>query len=325
MKAVHCREPGGAEVLEIVEIPRPTIAPSHVLVRNFATALNRADILQRRGLYPPPPGDSDILGLEFAGEVAEVGSSVRELKVGDRVFGLTGSGGYAEFLPVHEALCLPIPDNLPYDLAAAVPEAFYTAHDAIFTLGKLQAGETLLVHAGASGVGTAAIQLGCAFGAQVFATAGSAEKVKLCTELGAVKAVNYREEDFAAALLQSMDAPIVDVVLDLVGASHWEGNLRCLRLHGRLLVVGLLAGTKVEVDLGVILRKRLRVLGTTLRSRTLAEKVAVTRAFAADALSRLAAGELRPILDRVYPLEEVSQAHERMEQNLNLGKIVLRM
>jgi putative PIG3 family NAD(P)H quinone oxidoreductase len=325
MRAVLVKQPGGVEALELCELPQPRPGPREVLVRNFATALNRADLLQRRGLYPPPPGDSEVLGLEFAGEVAECGSDAKLYRRGDRVFGLTGGGGYGEFLCADERLAVPIPDNLSYDAAAAVPEVFYTAHETLFTLGGLAAGQCLLVHAGASGVGTAAIQLARAAGARTFATAGSPEKLRLCVELGAERALNYREGDFAPAVLELTGNRGVDVVLDLVGAKYWEQNLRSLRDGGRLLVVGLLGGAKVTADLWLLLRRRLHVIGSALRGRSLEDKIALTRRFREQVLPLIERGEVRPVIDRVFPLDEVRQAHERMEANLNLGKIVLRL
>jgi tumor protein p53-inducible protein 3 len=318
MRAVIAKQPGGVEVLEIVERPRPTPGPSQLLVRNFASALNRADLLQRRGLYPPPPGDSDVFGLEFAGEVAEAGSEARGFRRGDRVFGLTGGGGHAEFLTVDHRMAVPIPDTLSYDAAAAVPEAFYTANEALFTLGRLVEGEVALVHAGASGVGSAAIQLARAAGATVVATAGTAEKVALCLKLGAARAVNHREADFGTV------ARDVDLIVDLVGAKYWERNLGALREGGRLIVVGLVGGSKVSADLAVILHRRLQVIGTALRVRSLEDKIAITRRFQERVLPRIERGDVRPVIDSVYPLDDVRAAHERMEANLNTGKIILR-
>lgn len=313
------------EVLEIGEVPTPEPGPHELLVRNFATALNRADLLQRRGLYPPPPGDSQILGLEFAGEVAAVGGKVLGFGVGDRVFGLTGGGGYAEYLTVHPALAVPIPDTLSYDAAAAVPEAFYTAHESLFTLGRLAEREVALVHAGASGVGAAAIQLARARGAVVAATAGSPEKAAACAGWGASRVVNYRSEDFVAAVKTLGDGAGAHVILDLVGAKYWEQNLAALREGGRLLVVGLLGGAKVTADLWTILRRRLQILGTAMRGRSREDKAAIARRFRDDVLPLLATGAVRPVIDRVYPLDEVRAAHERMEANLNIGKIILRL
>ena len=299
--------------------------PNDLLVRNFATALNRADTLQRRGLYPPPEGESEILGLEFAGEVASVGKDVREFRRGDRVFGLIGGGGYADQVVVDRRMAVPIPDNLSYDAAAAVPEVFYTAQENLFTLGGLRRGQRVLIHAGASGVGTASIQLARTAGASILTTAGSTEKLECCTSLGAERAINYREEDFEEVVREETDGEGVDVILDLVGAKYWERNLRCLRPGGRLLVVGLVGGVEVAADLSHILRRRIQVIGSAMRGRSFDDKVAITRRFCDDVLPLLEKGELRPVLDRVYALEEVREAHERMEQNLNTGKIVLRL
>lgn len=325
MRAVVAKKPGGVEVLEIVERPRPVPGPREILVRNFATAVNRADLLQRRGLYPPPPGDSDVFGLEFAGEVAEAGAEVRGFRRGDRVFGLVGGGGYAEFLSVDHRMAVPIPDTLSFDAAAAVPEAFYTANEALFTLGKLAHGERVLVHAGASGVGSAAIQLARARGATVIATAGTAEKVAQCLRLGAAKAINHREEDFATAVRELSGGRGADVILDLVGAKYWEKNIESLREGGRLLVVGLVGGSKVSADLWIILRRRLQVIGTALRARTLDDKIEITRRFHEGVLPFFEKGAVKPVIDSIYPLEDVRSAHERMEANLNTGKIILRM
>jgi putative PIG3 family NAD(P)H quinone oxidoreductase len=305
-----------------VEDPEP--GPADLLVRNFATALNRADLLQRRG-SGPPPGESEIPGLDFAGEVARSGGEVRGFQRGDRVFGLLGGGGYAEFVRVHHGLAVPIPDNLSFDAAAAVPEVFYTAHENLFTLGKLAAGQTVLIHAGGSGVGSAAIQLAVDAGAHVLATAGGARKLELCRELGAARAINYREEDFDEVVRDATRGAGVDLILDLVGAKYWQPNLRSLRDGGRLLIVGLLGGSRVEADLSHLLRHRLRVIGNALRSRSLQDKLAITERFRRHVLPRIVSGAVRPVIDSVYPLEEVEQAHARMEANLNAGKIILRM
>jgi putative PIG3 family NAD(P)H quinone oxidoreductase len=325
MKAVIVRKPGGVETLEIVAAPRPEPGPDDLLIRNFAAGLNRADLLQRRGLYPPPPGDSEVLGLEFAGEVAGWGSGVKGFRKGERVFGLVGGGAYAEFLRVHHRMAVPIPDHLSFDAAAAIPEAFYTANESLFTLGKLSAREVVLIHAGASGVGSAALQLARAMGAEALATCGSEEKADLCRRLGASVALNYRERDFAVAVKELTEGRGVAVILDLVGAKHWEKNLECLAEGGRLLVVGLVGGSKVSVDLSLILRRRMQVMGTAMRSRSLRDKIEITERFSRDVLPLLEAKKVTAVLDKVYPLEDVRAAHERMEGNLNLGKIVLRL
>jgi putative PIG3 family NAD(P)H quinone oxidoreductase len=320
-----CREPGGVEVLEIVDVPRPEPAATDLLVRNFATALNRADLLQRRGLYPPPAGDSEVLGLEFAGEVAETGSEVRGFQRGDRVFGLVGGGGYGEFVTVHHRMAVPVPDNFSYEAAAAVPEAFYTANESLFTLGRLEAKQVALVHAAASGVGTAAVQIAAACGATVIATAGTAEKVEQATLLGATRAVNYREEDFVEVVQSQTNGKGVHIILDLVGAKYWERNLACLRQEGRLLLVGFVGGARVNADLSQILFKRIAVIGTALRSRSVADKIAITQRFVDTVLPLLERAEVKPVVDSVFPLEDVRAAHEHMEANRNTGKIVLRL
>jgi putative PIG3 family NAD(P)H quinone oxidoreductase len=318
------KEPGGPDVLEIVDLPEPGPGTGQLLVRNFAAGLNRADLLQRRGLYPPPAGESDILGLEFAGEVAAVGEGVEGFSRGDRVFGLCGGGAYAEFLVVDARLAVSIPSNMSYESAAAAPEAFYTAEDGLFSLGGLKEGQTVLVHAGASGVGTAAIQLAVAAGARVIATAGTAEKAAACEELGA-DGVNYREKDFAEAVAGLTAGEGVDLVLDLVGASYWDRNIASLRSGGRMVLLGLLGGASAEVNLGAVLSKRLSIIGSVMRSRSTEEKAEVTARFRERTLPLLESGELKTVVDSILPLEDVRQAHERMEENLNTGKIILRL
>lgn len=325
MRAVVIRQPGDVDVLEMREVADPDPGPEELLIRNFATALNRADLLQRRGLYAPPPGASEILGLEFAGEVARTGSRAHEFRRGDRVFGLIGGGGYAEFLCVHRRLAVPIPDTFSFDTAAAVPEVFYTAHENLFTMGKLEAGQTVLIHAAGSGVGTAAIQLARHARARVLATVRTPEKREHCLELGAEKVVDCGEEDFSDVVGRMTEGAGVDLILDLVGAAYWDRNLRSLRSGGRLLVVGLMGGTMVQADLSFLLRRRLEIVGSSLRGRSLEEKIAITERFRESVLPLLERGEVWPLIDRVYPLEDVKDAHRRMEANLNLGKIVLRM
>ena len=324
MRCVKVKEPGGPDVLEIVDLPEPGPGTGQLLVRNFAAGLNRADLLQRRGLYPPPAGESDILGLEFAGEVAAAGEGVEGFSRGDRVFGLCGGGAYAEFLVVDARLAVSIPSNMSYESAAAAPEAFYTAEDGLFSLGGLKEGQTVLVHAGASGVGTAAIQLAVAAGARVIATAGTAEKAAACEELGAA-GVNYREKDFAEAVAGLTAGECVDLLLDLVGASYWDRNIASLRSGGRMVLLGLLGGASAEVNLGAVLSKRLSIIGSVMRSRSTEEKAEVTARFRERTLPLLESGELKTVVDSILPLEDVRQAHERMEENLNTGKIILRL
>ncbi len=324
MRAVICSEVGDPDVLEIVERPRPELWPGEVLVRVFATALNRADLLQRRGLYPPPEGVTDVLGLEFAGEVADAGDGSGGFEVGDSVCGLVPGGGYADFVGVPATEVLRIPETLSYDAAAAIPEAYSTALESLIRVGGLAYGESVLVHAGASGVGSAAIQLARATGARVFTTVSSKEKAKLCRKLGAERAVLYREESFADVVRAEVPGG-VDVVLDLVGAKHWEENARALREGGRHVLIGLVGGARVEVNLGVLIRKRLRLLATNLRHRSADDRAAIAADIRELVLPRVETGELVPVMDRVFPFDEVRAAHEYMETNANRGKIVLRL
>lgn len=305
------------------DVPSPSPGLHDVLVDVHATAVNRADLLQRRGFYPPPPGESEILGLEAAGVVAAVGPKVTRAKVGDRVCCLLAGGGYAEQIVVHEAMALPIPDGLDFVQAAAIPEAFYTAFVNIVQEAGLAAGERVLVHAGASGVGTAAIQLVKARGAVVYVTAGSDEKLARCTALGADTAINYKTERFADRIAMLTEKKGVDVILDCVGGSYLEGNVASLRAQGRLVVIGLMGGTKAEVNLGLLVSRRLRIIGSVLRPRSLAEKLAITDAFRAEVLPLFATGALTPIVDAVYPIAEAAAAHDYVAANKNFGKVVL--
>jgi putative PIG3 family NAD(P)H quinone oxidoreductase len=285
--------------------------------------LNRADTLQRRGQYPPPPGESDILGLELAGVVEAVGAETRGFVPGDRVFGLVGGGSYAERAVLHYRMAMPIPPGWDFVQAAAVPEVFFTANETLFTLGNLQEGETVLIHAGASGVGTAGIQMARHVGARVFVTAGSADKIACTVELGAEAGINYKEEDFAARVLALTHKAGVDVIQDFIGAAYWQRNLQCLKVGGRLVLVGLMGGAKVEADLGVLLRKRLHVIGSVMRSQSLENKIAMTQRFRERWLPLLESGAIRPIIDTTFPLAEAAAAHRYMEENRNVGKIIL--
>ncbi len=320
MKAILFDAPGGPEVLRYGDAPDPQPAEGELLVRVRATAVNRADTLQRRGNYAPPPGASPILGLELAGEVVQPAGP---WQTGDRVMAVVTGGGYAELATVPAGMAMRIPDRFSFEQAAAIPEVFLTAYLNLFTLGKLSAGETALIHAGASGVGTAAIQLAHAAGAQVIATAGAPEKVAFCRDLGASLAINYKQEDFAERVLAFTASHGADVVLDFVGAPYWNANLRAIATNGRLMLIGMLGGSRGELDLGPIMAKRITVTGTTLRRTPLPEKIALTQAFVAFAMPRFEQGELRPIVDSIYPLHTATEAHRRMEANHNIGKIVL--
>ena len=326
MKAVLVRQPGGAENLVLGEFPDPEPGPGELLVRVRATALNRADILQRRGLYPPPPGASPLLGLEAAGEVVALGEGCEGWQVGDRVFALLPGGGYAQYVTVPATMALPIPPNLTFEEAAAIPEAFLTAYQTLFWIGRLEAGEWVLIHAGASGVGTAAIQLARDAGARVAVTAGTEPKLEACRTLGAEVAINYKLGPFAPAVREAAGERGVDLILDFVGAPYWEQNLDCLAVDGRLVLIATMGGGVLDrFDLRRIMAKRLQVTGTTLRSRSPAYKAQLTREFAVRVLPKLASGRIRPVIDRVFPWDQVREAHRYMERNLNIGKIVLRV
>lgn len=323
MQAITVSAPGGPEVLQLATVADPVPAPEQLLVRVRATALNRADTLQRRGAYPPPPGESDILGLELAGEIEAIGSAVQGLKPGDRVFGLVGGGGYAEKAVIDARMAMPIPQGWSFTEAAAVPEVFFTAQETLFTLGNLQAGETVLIHAAASGVGTAGIQMAREVGARILVTAGSQEKIQRCIDLGAQAGCNYKERDFAEWVHELTNKQGVDLIEDFIGAAYWERNLKSLKPCGRLVLVGTMGGVKVETSLLLIMSKRLQIFGSVLRARPLAEKIEVTKRFQQNWLPLLAAGRIKPIIDKVFPLAQAAEAHRYMEENRNFGKIIL--
>lgn len=325
MRAVIVRAPGGPEQLALAEVPAPNLTPGCLEIAVEASALNRADLLQRRGVYPPPPGASDILGLECAGVVSAVTGDGGGFRVGDRVMALLAGGGYAERVVAPHGQVLPIPRGLSFEAAAAIPEAFLTASEALFSNGELAAGQWVLVHAAAGGVGSAAVQLARAAGAHVVASVGSPQKAEWLASLGADAVVNYREQDFAAVCLEHTQGRGVDVVLDFVGASYAERHLRCLGEAGRWVVLGMLGGSEARIDLGPVLRRRLRISGLVMRSRSLADKADIVSRFARRSAALFESGALVPQIDRVYPLAEVRAAHERMERNENLGKIVLRI
>ena len=307
------------------EARNPECRCDEVLIRVRATAVNRADLLQRRGLYPPPPGESDILGLEAAGEIAAMGEGVTGWQVGDRVFCLLGGGGYAELVKAHHQMLLPMPPGWTFEQAAAAPEAFYTAFVNLFLEAAFQPGEILLLHAGASGVGTAAIQLARNAGGLVIVTAGSDEKLVRCVELGANHGINYKTSDFEDVALKLTNHRGVDVVLDCVGAPYFAKSVSVLRTQGRLVLIGLLGGAKTEIDLTPLLRKRLHVIGSTLRTRSLQEKIAITEQFRRRVLPYFERGNFQAVIDRVFPLAEAEQAHEYVLQNKNFGKVVLQV
>ena len=326
MKAVYIKEFGGPENLEIREVPDPPKPEANeVLVRVRAAGLNRADLLQRRGHYPPPSGYSpNIPGLEFAGEVADAGSNVPDFKAGDRVFGITAGDAQAELLRIDHRLLTKIPHNLTFTEAAAVPEAFITAHDAVFTQGDLKGEETLLIHAVGSGVGLAALQLGKVFGHRVLGTSRTQEKLERCREFGFDDGIVVGSDaKFADEVLSKTNGRGVDVILDLVGGAYFEENLKSLALKGRLLLVGMTAGSTAQFNLGIALMKRLTLIGTVLRARSIEDKANATRAFAISVVPLLAAGSATPNLDKVFDFRDVRAAHEYLESNESFGKVVL--
>ncbi len=324
MKAVYIKSFGGPENLEVRDVPDlPNANGKGVLIRVKAAGLNRADLLQRRGLYPPPAGYSpQIPGLEFAGEIEQLGEDVAGWKVGDRVFGITAGEAQAERILIDSSLLAEIPANLSYFEAAAIPEAFITAHDAIFTQGSLQKGETLLVHAVGSGVGLAAVQLAAAFGAKTIGTSRTADKLERAKRFGLDEAILTGESAEFTAILRSKNGG-VDVVLDLVGAAYFAENLECLLPKGRLVLVGLTSGRKAEFDLGQALTKRLKIIGTTLRGRSLEEKAEATRKFSQEVVPLIADGKIVPNVDKIFPVAEVAAAHEYLDSNVSFGKVIL--
>ncbi len=324
MKAVIITRPGGPEVLEIQNVETPEPLGDYVRVRVRAAGLNRADLLQRAGGYPAPAGSpSNIPGLEFAGEVDAVGSLVRAWKPGQRVMGLAGGGAQAEYILAHEGLLVEIPENLDFVQAGGIPEVFITAHDALFTQAGLQMGERLLVHAAGSGVGTAAIQLAHAAGVTTFGTSRTPSKLEQAKSLGLDAGISH--QNFAAEVNRLTEGAGVHVVLDFIGAAYLEQNLEVLTNWGRIVFLATMGGFQANVNLGMLMSRRISMRGVTLRTRTLEEKLAVTRRYATSVLPLLASGKVRPIIDHVYPLEEIGEAHRVMGENRNFGKLVVRV
>lgn len=325
MKAVIVKKPGGAEELKIDDFPAPVPGTEEILVRVHATALNRADILQREGKYPPPAGASNILGLEFAGEVFDAEQSESKWKKGEQVFGLLPGGGYAEFAAVNEMMINRIPEGLNYYEAAAIPEVFLTAYQALVWHSNLQENEYVLIHAGASGVGTAAIQIARILGAVVFVTA-SKEKHNLCMDLGAADAIDYKTEDFSKRVQELTNGRGVDVIIDFIAGPYFKQNLNSLSRDGRLVLLATLGGGKVPgADIRQILTKRLTIVGSTLRSRTPDYQIKLNKEFMSFASGKFEKGIIRPVIDRVYNWKDVADAHRYMEANKNTGKIILQI
>jgi NADPH2:quinone reductase len=323
MRAVVAARPGGPEVLTVVERPRPTPKPGEILIKVEAAGVNRPDVLQRLGLYAPPPGASDILGLEVAGTVAALGAGASRHREGDRVAALVSGGGYAEYCVVHESNALPVPRGLSAAHAAAIPETTFTVWTNVFDRGGLKAGEVLLVHGGASGIGTTAIHLGKAFGATVIATAGSDEKTAACERLGADLGINYRSEDFVARTLAATDGRGANVILDMVGGDYASRNYAAAAVDGRIVQIAFLHGFKAEIDLRPLMQKRLVHTGSTLRPRSVAEKAVIAEALFAKVWPLLEGGRCLPVIDSVFPLKDVAAAHARIDDGAHIGKIVL--
>ena len=321
MTAIAITSPGGPEVLRPVELPVPVPRPGEILVRVKAAGVNRPDVLQRQGAYPPPPGAPETPGLEIAGEVAALGEGARRYEVGDRVCALVPGGGYAEYAVVHEDNALPVPPGLSFTEAAAIPETFFTVWTNVFDRGRLKEGETLLVHGGSSGIGTTAIMLGKAFGAVVAVTAGTEEKCSACRALGADLAINYRAADFAAVLAEKGIRP--DVILDMVGGEYVAKNLKVAAMHGRIVMIAFQKGSRFEADWMPIMLKRLTFTGSTLRPRSVAEKAEIARALERQVWPLFGAEQLKPIIFRTFPLAEAAAAHALMESSEHIGKIVL--
>ena len=324
MKAVVTEGEGGPEVMKLGEVAVPEAGDGEVLIRIAATAVNRADTQQRKGAYPPPPGESEIMGLECAGVIEALGAGVDGWKVGDRVMTLLGGGGYAAFAKAPAGTLMAVPDGFSMTEAAAIPEVFLTAYLNIFREAGLKPSETLLMHGGASGVGTAAIQLAKALGpSQVIVTVGSEDKAEACKALGADHAVLYKQEDFAERVLEITRKKGADVILDHIGGSYLDQNMKCLAVYGRLVIIGLMGGARAELNIGRMMVKRQRVIGSVLRARSIKEKTALTEAFRKQALGRFATGELKPVIHEVLALDDIVKAHELMEANANTGKIIL--
>jgi putative PIG3 family NAD(P)H quinone oxidoreductase len=323
MKAIVFDAPGNEDVLHLGELPPPPLGPEDIRLRVHASAVNRADLLQRQGMYPPPPGASAVLGLECAGEVMEVGPGAVGWQVGDRAMALLAGGGYAQEVVVHHGSALPVPPGMSFEEAGGFPEVFLTAFLNLFVLGELQAGGAALVHGGGSGVGTAAIILLREAGMRSLITAGSDEKCRRCRELGANLAINYRADDFAARVREATGGRGVNVVLDSIGGKYLAANLDCLAVDGRLVIIGLIGGAKADINLAMLLLRRLQVIGSTLRARSVGEKAEIVSRFRERFGEALNAGRIKPVVDRVLPLEQAAEAHRVVQSSVHFGKVVL--
>ncbi len=325
MKFINMEKFGGPEVLQIRERETPKPAAGEVLIEVHAAGINRPDCFQRQGNYPPPPGASDILGLEVAGKIVLCGEGVQRWKIGDSVCALISGGGYAEYVAAPEGQCLPIPKDFDFVHAAAIPETFFTVWTNVFEDGRLQKGESILIHGGAGGIGTTAIQMASALGARVFTTVGKKESVSICQNLGAERAILYKEEDFVTAVKEATQNQGVNVILDMVGGEYFQRNVEALAVQGRLVQIATLQGAKVELDLRKMMAKRLTFTGSTLRARAVSEKTRIAQALEKAVWPLLNRGKMKPVLFKVLPLENASEAHALMESSQHTGKIVLKV
>jgi putative PIG3 family NAD(P)H quinone oxidoreductase len=323
MKVVEIAAPGGPEQLRIAVRPVPPPGAREVLVRVAAAGVNRPDVMQRQGRYPPPAGASDIPGMEVAGEIVALGAGVTTLSAGDQITALLPGGGYAEYALASASLCLPVPRGLTLVEAAALPETYFTVWTNVFDRGRCKAGDNVLIHGGTSGIGTTAIQLCRAMGARVYATAGSDDKARACERLGAVRGINYRSEDFVDVVRQDTAGKGVDVILDMVGGEYFERNLQVAAVEGRLVIIAMIGGSRAELKLNTLLMKRLTVTGSTLRSRTVEEKAVVADAVRRNVWPLLESGQVRPVIHATFPLADAAAAHTLMESSNHIGKIVL--
>ena len=323
MKYIEITEPGGPDVLQVKETDEPTPGPGQVLIRVQAAGVNRPDCIQRAGFYPPPPGASEIPGLEIAGEVVACGDKVSAPAMGDYVCALVTGGGYAEYCVAEAELCLPLPEGLSMEEAAAIPETFYTVWSNVFDRGKLQPGESILIHGGSSGIGTSAIQLAHAMGAEVYTTAGSDEKCQACVDLGAKAAINYKEEDFVEVCMKATQDKGIDVILDMVAGVYINRNVQLAAEDGRIVIIAGLGGFKAEVDFMSVMRKRLTITGSTLRPRPVAFKAEIAANLKQHVWPLIEAGKVKPVIHRVFALSDAAEAHSMMEASSHIGKLIL--
>ncbi len=324
MKYIQIEKHGDPDVLKLHSMPIPEPGPGEVLIKVAAAGVNRPDVKQRKGLYPPPPGATDVPGLEVSGTVVSVGQNVSDPPINSEVCALVTSGGYAEYCLAAAPICLPVPKKISLVNAAGIPETFFTVWTNVFKRGQLKAGESLLVHGGSSGIGTTAIQLGKAFGATVYTTAGTSDKCEFCNNLGADAAINYREQDFSEEIKRLTEGKGVNVILDMVGGPYFPKNIRLLADEGRLVQIALMQGSKAEVDFRSLLLKRVTLTGSTLRPRSVEEKTKIAQALQKNVWPLLESGAIRPIIHQTFPLKQASEAHRLMESSAHIGKILLK-